>query len=296
MFNRIAQFNPSLYFDDARYEPLDTAWGSAAPNSKLETLNSKQILNLKLQNKNRLVSSIEYLASILDFPTPAFAENANIRQSNADIREYSKSFNSRQLAFDSRESALKTVNSTLSTVNSYAYTYDNVGNRLTMTDSIGTHNYGYDDLYRLTSATLPSENYTYDPVGNRNPASFVYDNANRLLDDGAYTYTYNIENQLIRVSGSSGNQVDYVYDGLGRRIEKDVNGAITRYVYDNEDIIAEYDGSNTLQAKYLHGPGIDEPLRMERGGQKYWYHADGLGSITAITNSSKRGRLLMLSN
>ena len=195
-----------------------------------------------------------------------------------------------------------------SIINSYGYTYDFVGNRLTMTDSLGTHSYIYDNLYRLTNATLPAENYTYDQVGNRNPASFVYDNANRLLDDGVYTYTYddngnlitktnksnpsdivtytyNVENQLITVVHGP-STVDYKYDGLGRRIEKNVNGTITRYVYDNEDIIAEYDGSNTLQAKYLHGPGIDEPIRMERGGQNYFYHADGLGSITAITNSA----------
>ncbi|MBI4356064.1 MAG: hypothetical protein HY597_06430 [Candidatus Omnitrophica bacterium] len=77
----------------------------------------------------------------------------------------------------------------------------------------------------------------------------------------------------------------YAYDALGRRIEKNVNGAITRYVYDQEDILAEYDGTNTLQAKYTHGPGIDEPLIMERGSQAFFYHTDGLGSITAITDT-----------
>ena len=205
--------------------------------------------------------------------------------------------------------AQTSLNATRSTLNAYSYTYDFVGNRQTMTDSFGTHTYGYDDLYRLTSSTLPSESYAYDNVGNRNPVSFAYDVANRLLDDGTYTYTYDdngnlitktnksnptevttysydIENQLIQVTGPTSQVTNYIYDGLGRRIEKNVNGTITRYVYDNEDIIAEYDGSNTLQAKYLHGPGIDEPLRMERGGQNYFYHADGLGSITVITNSS----------
>jgi RHS repeat-associated protein len=61
---------------------------------------------------------------------------------------------------------------------------------------------------------------------------------------------------------------------------------VFRYVYDNEDIILEYDGTNTLQASYTHGPGIDEPLIMERGGQSFFYHTDGLGSITDLTDST----------
>ncbi|MFH1493005.1 MAG: hypothetical protein ABIE81_06720 [Candidatus Omnitrophota bacterium] len=107
--------------------------------------------------------------------------------------------------------------------------------------------------------------------------------ANKSIPSDVTTYTYSVENQLVSVE-SGPLAVSYTYDGLGRRIEKNVNGTITRYVYDNEDIIAEYDGTNTLQAKYLYGPGIDEPLQMQRGGQTYWYHVDGLGSITAFIN------------
>ena len=78
------------------------------------------------------------------------------------------------------------------------------------------------------------------------------------------------------------------YDALGRRIEKDVNGVITRFVYDNEDIILEVDGTGRSQAITLHGPGIDEPLavvrRTEAGFNRFVYHADGLGSISTLTN------------
>jgi hypothetical protein len=31
---------------------------------------------------------------------------------------------------------------------------------------------------------------------------------------------------------------------------------------------------------------MDEPLTMERGGNTYYYHRDGLGSITEITDES----------
>ncbi len=80
------------------------------------------------------------------------------------------------------------------------------------------------------------------------------------------------------------------YDALGRRIEKDVNGVITRFVYDNEDILFEVDGTGATQAISLHGPGIDEPLAVVRrfglGFGTFIYHADGLGSITTLTDPS----------
>jgi len=50
----------------------------------------------------------------------------------------------------------------------------------------------------------------------------------------------------------------------GRRIAKVVNGASTRFVYDNEDIVAEVDGTGGVPALYIHGPGIDEPLAIGR--------------------------------
>jgi len=102
------------------------------------------------------------------------------------------------------------------------------------------------------------------------------------------TYEYDAENKLVRVV-DSGTTVNYRYDGPGRRVEKEVVSAsttVTRYIYDNEDILLELDGSNNITARYTHGPGIDEPLIMEKGGTSFFYHADGLGSITEITNQS----------
>jgi len=61
---------------------------------------------------------------------------------------------------------------------------------------------------------------------------------------------------------------------------------VTRFIYDNEDILLELDGTNNITARYTHGPGIDEPLIMEKAGASFFYHADGLGSITEITNQS----------
>ncbi|MFQ5993428.1 MAG: RHS repeat domain-containing protein, partial [Nitrospiraceae bacterium] len=76
------------------------------------------------------------------------------------------------------------------------------------------------------------------------------------------------------------------YDALDRRIEKSVNGVVTRYIYDNEDILLELDSNNQVIARYTHGFGVDESLIMLRGGQSFFYHTDGLGSIWDLTDNA----------
>jgi RHS repeat-associated protein len=103
---------------------------------------------------------------------------------------------------------------------------------------------------------------------------------------GTTTYEYDYENRLRKATMPDGTIAEYKYDALGRRIEKAVNGTVTGYLYDREDILAEYDATGAVTTQYIHGAGIDEPLAMERAGQAYYYHADGLGSIAALTDNS----------
>ena len=108
----------------------------------------------------------------------------------------------------------------------------------------------------------------------------------RACTGGVTTYTYDAQNQLVRIDFPDLTFAAYRYDGLSRRIEKDANGTITRYVYDGSDILLEFDGTNTLLARTSHGQGIDQPLAVERGGQSFFYQADHRGSVRKITNSS----------
>lgn len=204
-------------------------------------------------------------------------------------------------------------------INSFTYSYDRVGNRKTKTSNVGTSSYTYDTLNRLVQAVNPlpiaPETYVYDSVGNRidsnqNGAS-VFNAANQLLEDANFTYQYDAngnqtrktnkttgeittfeytaENQLVLVVRGDTRVINR-YDGIGRRVEKEITQAgttkVARFIYDAEDILLELDGSNNIIARYTHGPGIDEPLVMEKGGQSFFYHADGLGSITEITDAT----------
>ena len=165
------------------------------------------------------------------------------------------------------------------------YTYDAVNNRLNRTDSAtsgtetaGTETMTYsaaNELLGLNTAT-----YGYDPNGNR---------ILKIEMDGLTAYSYDDENRLIRVETTGGTVpqvITYAYDPFGSRIEKNVNGTITRYLYDREDILLEYNQAGAVVARYLHGPGIDEPLAVEKNSQMYYYHADSLGSIIALTDST----------
>jgi RHS repeat-associated protein len=82
--------------------------------------------------------------------------------------------------------------------------------------------------------------------------------------------------------------INYKHDVYGRRIEKKVDGFSTRYLYDGDQVIAEYDGNNNLLRKYIYGPGIDQPVCMieEAESETYYYHFDALGSVVALSDSS----------
>jgi RHS repeat-associated protein len=69
-------------------------------------------------------------------------------------------------------------------------------------------------------------------------------------------------------------------------VRKVSGGATTIYAYDGQDIIEETDGAAVVTARYSQGLKIDEPLAQLRNGTTYFYSADGLGSITSLTDAS----------
>ena len=71
---------------------------------------------------------------------------------------------------------------------------------------------------------------------------------------------------------------------------RQITGAGTqRFAYDGLDMIAEYNGADTLQRRYVFGPGIDEPLVWYEGSgtaDRRFLHADERGSIVAVSDAS----------
>ncbi len=85
--------------------------------------------------------------------------------------------------------------------------------------------------------------------------------------------------------------LEYTYDAAGRRIEKKYDyETVTKYVYDGDQCIAEYNAYNQLKRKYIYGPGVDQPIcmidTMTSPAVTSYYHFDALGSVVALTNAS----------
>jgi YD repeat-containing protein len=109
-----------------------------------------------------------------------------------------------------------------------SFTYDALGQRISMTDGLGTTTWIYDALGRLISVTDPNNKtvgYVYDASGNR---------TNMTYPDGRQvTYTYDLNDRLSAVADWDGNTTEYDYDRLGRlMIILRPNDVETSYDYD----------------------------------------------------------------
>jgi RHS repeat-associated protein len=62
--------------------------------------------------------------------------------------------------------------------------------------------------------------------------------------------------------------------------------SVTRFVYDGDRLVMEYNGSGSVTRSYVHGPGVDEPLVLYEAGQRRFLHADQQGSIIALNDDS----------
>jgi len=92
------------------------------------------------------------------------------------------------------------------------------------------------------------------------------------------------ENRPTRISGTS-----VKYSGTHQLSEWSRSETVlgpTNYLYSGSNVIAELDaGGNTL-ARYTHSLGVDQPLSQFRSGSPTYFEADGLGSVTSLTDNS----------
>jgi YD repeat-containing protein len=109
----------------------------------------------------------------------------------------------------------------------------------------------------------------------------------KVVGSNTTTYAWDYENRMTSVTlPGSGGTVYFKYDPFGRRIYKSSSSATSVYAYDGDNLIEETNASGAAVARYEQTQNIDEPLAMLRGGATSYYHADGLGSITSLSNGA----------
>jgi RHS repeat-associated protein len=143
------------------------------------------------------------------------------------------------------------VHHTLPTIFDESYTYDSRGNRL---NSL-TGTYTYNNLNRLEASG--THTYQYDADGNlveeKNTTTgetkkYYYDSENRLT---AYEH-------YPAVTSPADITATYTYDIFGRRLQKNVNGVVTNFSWEDDNLAYELDAAYQPIRRYVYGAGKDD--------------------------------------
>jgi RHS repeat-associated protein len=183
--------------------------------------------------------------------------------------------------------------------------------------------YDYDLAGRLWKQTRDgvTTTYLYDPNGNRtsvqvgsNAASVAtFDDQDRILTSGTQTFvhtdsgdlktridaegkqltlTYDALGNLLKVVGTDGSTtttVEYVVDGLGRRVARRINGTFDRAWTYRDSLRPESEvdsaGVFTHYVYSSNNPESGAPIALIRAGVMYRIVKDQLGSVRMVVNA-----------
>jgi len=118
-------------------------------------------------------------------------------------------------------------------------------------------------------------------------SDFEYDDCgNQVRETGKGIKThreYNAFNQLSSFN-NNGTLTHYDYDPLGRRIAKQTEHGKIDYIWDNDQLIGEFQhGEYTW---YINFPNQFHPVALIKQGELYYYHLDQLNTPRFVTNNN----------
>jgi len=191
-----------------------------------------------------------------------------------------------QRTYDNQGAMATLKNFLASTAQEVQYTY--VRNQIRELKSVTWSN----NIYQWAGAAPGTQSYTANGLNQYTAAAGAtlgYDTNGNLTGDGTWTYTYDVDNRL-KTANKTGTAATLGYDPEGRLRTTTINGTTLGLLYDGANLITEYDAAGTtVLRRYVHGPGVDEPLVWYEGSgttAKNWLYADHLGSIVATANSA----------
>jgi RHS repeat-associated protein len=180
----------------------------------------------------------------------------------------------------------------------------------------GSTRYAFDlseHLVRIERDRGAAEFFTYDARGNlaslvsgekksafshslgnqviaKDGTSFEYDGNGRLIRKISsefagksleWSYRWNADDQLVRLTDPDGKEWHYEYDPFGRRIAKRCGDEITKFYWDGNVIIHEVKPTGTIST-WVYEPGYFTPIYAVEGGRIYSVVSDQLGTPMEI--------------
>lgn len=207
---------------------------------------------------------------------------------------------------------------------SFTYLRDDLGRITEKTETRSgvsrVFGYSYDAAGRLTQVTEDGdvvESYGYDANGNRTSSlnaagtfAGAFDDQDRLLTYGSLSFTWTLNGEietktdtstgevtsyvydamgnLLSVELPAGDVIDYVVDGLGRRVGKKRNGALERaWLWRGQlQPVAELDGAGNVVARFVYAEGVNVPEQMITATGTYRFIKDHLGSVRLVVDEA----------
>ena len=161
----------------------------------------------------------------------------------------------------------------------WLYTYDQGGNILNKKKyALGV----------TTGEPLESKVFTYgnanwrDQLTAVNGVPITYDQIGNPLNDGTWTYTWENGRQLKQMQ-SVDITAAFVYNENGLRVQKTVNGVVTKYTLHGKNIHHMTQGDNELHFFY---DASNKPAIVVYNGVPYSYVKNLQGDIVAILDSN----------
>ena len=186
------------------------------------------------------------------------------------------------------------------------YTYDALGQLIQVNDHSDTRSgengttwkYTYDlggnilkkERFAYADTTTPLETVTYeygdanwrDKLTAVNGNAIAYDAIGNPLSDGTWTYTWQNGRQLQKMQ-KSGVTAEFVYNADGLRVQKTVNGVVTKYTLHGKNVVHMTSGTDELHFFY---DAQNRPAVVVYNGTAYAYVKSLQGDIVAILDEN----------
>ena len=186
------------------------------------------------------------------------------------------------------------------------YTYDELGQLIQVNDHSDTRSgengttwkYTYDlggnilkkERFAYADTTTPLETVTYeygdanwrDKLTAVNGSTIRYDAIGNPLSDGTWTYTWQNGRQLQKMQ-KLGVTAEFVYNADGLRVQKTVNGVVTKYTLHGKNVVHMTSGADELHFFY---DAQNRPAVVVYNGVPYAYVKSLQGDIVALLNGA----------